>query len=109
EMLEEVKKERGALPLLAFAVARLWEKRDRQKGLLSREAYKEIGGLAGALAQHAEATLERIGTEKQPLVREIFRNLITAQGTRAARDREEPVSVFTDRELSEGVLWALMD
>ncbi|PYT10660.1 MAG: hypothetical protein DMF51_17820, partial [Acidobacteria bacterium] len=109
EMLEEVKKERGALPLLAFAVARLWEKRDRQKGLLSREAYKEIGGVAGALAQHAEATLERIGTEKQPLVREIFRNLITAQGTRAARDREGLLSVFRDRELPEGVLRALID
>ena len=30
EMLAEVAEERGALPLLAFAASRLWEKRDRQ-------------------------------------------------------------------------------
>ena len=53
--------ERAALPLLAFAVSRLWEKRDRERKLLTRAAYEEIGGVAGALAQHAEATLETIG------------------------------------------------
>ena len=94
EMVREVGRERGALPLLAFAASRLWEKRDRERGLLTREAYKEIGGVAGALAQHAEATLESIGTHRTPLVREVFRDLVTAQGTRAARDREELLSVF---------------
>jgi len=42
EMLSELKDQRGALPLLAFAVARLWEKRTREAGLLTREAYREI-------------------------------------------------------------------
>jgi WD40 repeat protein len=94
EMVREVGRERGALPLLAFAASRLWEKRDRERGLLTREAYQEIGGVAGALAQHAEATLESIGKHRTPLVREVFRDLVTAQGTRAARDREELLSVF---------------
>ncbi len=94
EMVREVGRERGALPLLAFAASRLWEKRDRERGLLTREAYKEVGGVAGALAQHAEATLESIGTHRTSLVREVFRDLVTAQGTRAARDREELLSVF---------------
>ena len=58
DMLREVAQERGTLPLLAFAMARLWEHRDRARGLLTRRAYEEIGGVAGALAQHAEATLE---------------------------------------------------
>ena len=65
-------------------VSQLWERRDRERKLLTRAAYEEIGGVAGALAQHAEATLERIGAERQAIVREIFRNLVTAQGTRAA-------------------------
>ena len=94
EMVAEVRKEKGALPLLAFAASRLWEARDRDNGLLTRETYQEIGGVAGALAQHAEATLERIGTQQTPLVREIFRNLVTAQGTRSVREREELLSVF---------------
>lgn len=109
EILSDVEKERGALPLMAFAASRLWEKRDRQDGLLTREAYRSIGGVAGALAQHAETTMERIGTERQPVVREMFRNLITSENTRAARDTEELLSVFSDKAGAEAVLRALID
>ncbi|PWB67917.1 MAG: hypothetical protein C3F15_17310, partial [Holophagae bacterium] len=59
EMLGEVEGERGALPMLAFAAARLWEKRGREAGLLTRQAYQDIGGVGGALARHAEATVDR--------------------------------------------------
>jgi WD40 repeat protein len=104
EMVGHVEGERAALPMLAFTVSRLWEKRDREKKLLTRQAYEEIGGVAGALAQHAEATLERIGSERQDMVREIFRNLVTAQGTRAVIDREELLSAFPDRFSAEEVL-----
>jgi WD40 repeat protein len=108
KMTAAVAGERGALPLLAFAVSRLWEKRDRERKLLTHEAYAEIGGVAGALARHAEATLERIGAERQGMVREVFRNLVTSQGTRAACDREELLSVFPDRRAAEGVLGQLV-
>ncbi len=94
EMLTEVEGQRGALPLLAFAAAQLWERRDRDTGLLTRKSYEQIGGVSGALAQHAEAMLDYVGEANVPIVRELFRNLVTAQGTRAARDREELLSVF---------------
>ena len=116
EMIRDVSRERGALPLLAFAASRLWEKRDRERGLLTREAYKEIGGVGGALAQHAEVTLERIGRKRIPLVRELFRNLVTSQGTRAVRERDELLSVFdaksdtiVTRAEAEDVINALVD
>jgi len=98
ENLAEVEGERGALPLVAFALARLWEKRDRESGQLTREAYHDIGGVSGALARHAEATVDRIGVERVPIVRELFRNLVTAEGTRAVREWDELLSVF-DSEL----------
>ena len=94
EMLAEVEGERGALPLLAFALARLWKKRDRDNGLLTRQTYQGIGGVGGALAQHAEATIDRIGSDRISIVREIFRNLVTAEGTRAVREWDELLSVF---------------
>ena len=115
EMVSGVARERGALPLLAFAASRLWEKRDHERGLLTRDAYREIGGVAGALAQHAEATLGTIGTQRIPLVRELFRNLVTSQGTRAVRERGELLSVFAQeqdpkaRTEAEEVLNALVD
>ena len=101
EMVGEVGNERGALPMLAFAAARLWDTRDREQGLLTREAYEHIGGVGGALAQHAEGTLERIGQDRIPIVRELFRNLVTAQGTRATRDRHDLLSVFGDDDASD--------
>jgi WD40 repeat protein len=109
EMLAAIKGERGALPMLAFAAAQLWEQRDRERGLLTREAYEQIGGVTGALAQHAETTLERIGSHHHTLVREIFRNLVTAQGTRAAIEVEELLSVFEDRGTAESVVRELVD
>jgi len=113
EMVAEVSRERGALPLLAFAASRLWEQRDRDRGLLTRRAYEEIGGVSGALAQHAEATLGRIGTRREAVVRELFRNLVTAQGTRAVRDREDLLSVFAaagaDGEVSRAEAAEVLD
>ena len=109
EIVSTVEGVRGALPLLAFAVARLWEKRDREKKLLTRLGYQEIAGVEGALAQHAEAMMDRIGSERHGVVREIFRNLVTAQGTRAVIDREELLSAFPDRPIAEGVLGQLID
>jgi WD40 repeat protein len=111
-MLSEVEGERGALPLLAFAAEQLWQRRDRKQGVLTREAYELIGGVGGALAQHAELTLERIGSDKTPILRELFRNLVTAEGTRTVREREELLSVFpagTPRRTADEVLDALID
>jgi WD40 repeat protein len=110
-MLSEVEGERGALPLLAFAAEQLWQRRDRTQGMLTCEAYELIGGVSGALAQHAELTLERIGRERAPIVRELFRNLVTAEGTRAVRERGELLSVFPaggDRRTAGEVLDALI-
>ncbi len=111
EMLETVEDERGALPLLAFAAASLWRGRDREGGLLTRSAHDAIGGVAGALTRHAEATLERVGTDKLHLVRELFQNLVTAQGTRAVRDVDELLAVFpADRRAdADAVLRTLID
>lgn len=109
-MLSEVGEERGTLPLLAFAASRLWEKRDREAGVLTCRAYTEIGGVRGALAQHAEETLGRVGAARAPIVREIFRNLATAQGTRVSRARNELLSVFgDDRTAAEEVLTVLTE
>jgi WD40 repeat protein len=111
DMVGSVAGERGALPLLAFAAASLWERRDEETRLLTRAAYEAIGGVSGALAQHAEATLVRIGPDRVELVRELFRNLVTAQGTRAVCDADELATVFPGerRAGAETTLAALVD
>jgi len=108
EMVGEIEGERGALPLLAFAAARLWERRDRGRGELTRAAYETIGGVAGALARHAEEVLARIGPARTDLVRELFRNLVTAQGTCASCRVEDLVSVGADRAAARAVVDELL-
>ena len=110
DMLQDVVPERGSLPLLAFAMASLWEHRDRARGLITRRAYEEMGGVSGALARHAEATLESIGAMRAPIVREILRNLVTSAGTRSVQERGELLSAFADqRSEAEDVLNRLVE
>ena len=109
DMLGDVAHERGTLPLLAFALARLWDHRDREGGLLTRRSYEAIGGVAGALAQHAEAILETVGVARVPILREILRNLVTADGTRAVRGWDELLSAFPAPQEAEAVLVTLVE
>jgi WD40 repeat protein len=111
EMISEVEGERAALPLLAFSVAMLWDRRDRDRSLLTRQAYENIGGVTGSLARHAEMTLERLGSVGVRIVRELFRNLVTAENTRAVRDHEDLLSVYPDedRPSAEQVVRQLID
>ncbi|HEX6177362.1 MAG TPA: protein kinase, partial [Thermoanaerobaculia bacterium] len=106
ELIEEIISDTGAgpgsLPLLAFTARRLWELRNRETGVIERASYHAIGGVKGALANHAERAVTDLAVDSEPIVREIFRNLVTAHGTRAARRRDELVSSF-DPPLRPGV------
>ena len=82
-MVDVVADQPGALALLSFTAARLWELRDRVFRELTRRAYDAMGGVGGALSRHAEDTLAEFPADDQPLVREVFRHLVSAEGTRA--------------------------
>jgi eukaryotic-like serine/threonine-protein kinase len=88
-MLDEMDATPGALSLLQFAAARLWQKRDRQRRLLTRESYRMIGGIAGTLAAHADATLAGLAPSAQKIARTIFTRLVTPERTRAIVDVSE--------------------
>ncbi|HEY0194504.1 MAG TPA: serine/threonine-protein kinase, partial [Kofleriaceae bacterium] len=83
DMVNAVADRPGALALLSFAASRLWELRDRRFRQLTRKAYQAMGGIGGALGRHAEATLEKLSADEQRQARDIFRHLVTAEGTRA--------------------------
>jgi WD40 repeat protein len=73
----------GALPLLQFTAARLWERRDRERRLLTEASYDELGGVAGALASHADAVLAGLPSAQQARARTVIERLITPERTRA--------------------------
>jgi hypothetical protein len=83
DMLHHLATTQGALPLLQFAASKLWDARDAAKHQLTRAAYESIGGVAGALASHANAVLEKLSPSSQPLMKSIFLRLVTPDRTRA--------------------------
>jgi serine/threonine protein kinase/WD40 repeat protein len=83
DMVDAVADQPGALALLSFTASRLWELRDRRFRQLTRKAYDAMGGVGGALGQHAEDTLATLAADEQRLVQIAFRHLVTSDETRA--------------------------
>ncbi|MDZ8092195.1 MAG: caspase family protein [Nostoc sp. DedQUE05] len=100
KILEDVGKEPGYLPLMEFALTRLWEKRDQQKHQLTLEQYENFQGLTGALNFHAEnvyfyedyqqdcPTQERNEQEKDWIGQIFLRLLRTGEGEKDTRQRQ---------------------
>ena len=82
-MLDHLEHTPGALPLLQFAASQLWETRDPERRLLTAASYNRIGGIAGALASHADTVVAECTPREQTLVRAVFLRLVTAERTRA--------------------------
>ncbi len=108
EMVDAVVDKPGGLALLSFTAASLWEARDRDTRRLTRSGYQALGGVGGALAQHAEVTLATLAGEQRRLVREAFRHLITAEGTRATLSRGDLLELLGGGDNAEAVLERLI-
>jgi WD40 repeat protein len=99
-ILEDVGKEPGFLPLLEFALTKLWHKRDQEKHLLTLEEYNKLGGLAGALDIHAEqvyryrdfesdSPIDERGEKEQDWIKKIFLRLVrTGEQEKDTRQRQ---------------------
>jgi hypothetical protein len=67
----------GALPLLQFALLQMFER--REGSMLTMKAYREIGQVKGALAQHAETTYSFLPSEEhKQSARALFLRLVDA-------------------------------
>ncbi len=88
----------GALPLLQFALAELWEARDVGRHLIPAAALEALGGVAGALARHADGVLARLLPAQRLAARELLLRLVTAEGTRARRPASELLGVGVSAE-----------
>ena len=73
-LVDDVEGEPGALPLLSTALLELWQK--RQAGALTLAAYRESGGVHGAVARLAEGTYARVPDERKPIVRAVMLRLV---------------------------------
>jgi serine/threonine protein kinase len=104
-MLDHLEHTPGALPLLQFAASQLWETRDRNRRLLTAESYHRLGGIAGALASHADAVVAECSQREQVLMRAMFLRLVTPERTRAI----VPVNELFELSPDPGELHRVLD
>ena len=89
-LVDDVEGEPGALPLLSTALLELWQK--RHDNALTLAAYRESGGVHGAVARLAEGTYARIPDGRKPLVRAIMLRLVGEGEGDAPVRRRAPVA-----------------
>jgi WD40 repeat protein/class 3 adenylate cyclase len=85
-MLADVAEEPGALPLMEYALTELFERRDGR--VLSLDAYREIGGVSGALGRRAEELFAELDDDGKEAAHQLFLRLVAlGEGTEDTRRR----------------------
>ncbi|MEG4492584.1 nSTAND1 domain-containing NTPase [Microcoleus sp. D3_18_C4] len=93
-ILDDVGQEPGNLPLLEFALTRLWEKQVNRE--LTHQAYEEIGGVKKAIANHAEQVYQQLSETEKKQTQRIFVQLV-----RPGEGTEDTRRVATRAEVGE--------
>ena len=99
--------DRGVLPLLSFLLDQLWQRRS-ERGFLTFAAYRELGGLEGAIGRRAEdvfqAQPEVVKRELIPLLRE----LVTIESGKPI-SRTAPLSRISKGSSTRALIDAFLD
>ncbi len=80
---------RGALPLLQFALAELWDARDTASDVITADLLDSMGGVGGALSRHGDAVMASLRPSTREAARRILIRLVTPDRTRARRAGSE--------------------
>ncbi len=75
EMVAEAAEHPAALPLLQYALTEVFER--RRGRIIGLDAYHEIGGVSGALADRAEGLYHALDEQGRRAVRQVFLRLVT--------------------------------
>ena len=73
-LIDDVKGQAGALPLLQFTLKELWTMRDVR--WLTHAAYRAMGGVRGAIERGADEIYRSFNPEEQRICRRIFLHLV---------------------------------
>ncbi len=74
EVIADVARQPGELPLLQYALTELFERSDGQR--LTREAYAAVGGVLGALGRRADDVYAGLDAEGREISRQAFLRLV---------------------------------
>ncbi len=85
-LIEQTREREGALPLLQFALAQIWD--GLAQGVDPADTLTRIGGVGGALARKAQELYDSLPAADQVIVRRAFLGLVhLGEGARDTRRR----------------------
>jgi DNA-binding SARP family transcriptional activator/WD40 repeat protein len=103
----DVAEQPGALPLVQYALTELYDRRN--DGRLTLEAYREIGGVGGALAASAEHLYATRQPDGREAVRQLFLRLVTPGEGAADTRRRVPLSELSTIEVDASAMESAID
>ena len=102
DLISTILGERAGLPLLQFALLRLWE--GRQRNRVSREVYREVGNPREALARSAETFYKSLIPEEQETAKHILLRMVRpGEGREVTSNRIRRDEVFREGEAVDRV------
>jgi uncharacterized protein YjbI with pentapeptide repeats len=96
-LIDQAGNREGVLPLLQFALLRIWEGLvvGKQPGV----TLEEIGGVGGALAGKAQSIYDQLGPTDQDITRRLFLGLVQlGEGTKDTRRRIEIAKLVSSQD-----------
>jgi WD40 repeat protein len=101
-LVEQSEGREGILPLLQFALTRIWE--GLRQGVEPAVTLSEIGGVGGALAQEAQRIYDSLDEAEQAIARRVFLGLVQlGEGAQDTRRRVNLSSLVAHQEKPEQV------
>ncbi|MBD2058120.1 pentapeptide repeat-containing protein [Oculatella sp. FACHB-28] len=105
-LIEQTEGREGALPLLQFALTRIWE--GLGEGRAPSETLKAIGGVGGALAGEAQRIYDSLNSQEKDIARRVFVGLVQlGEGTRDTRRRASVKSLIAAEDDPKQVRYVL--
>ncbi len=103
----EIERDPSALPLVQFALARLWDRRNTATRVLQALSWKNIGGIVGALGEAAQGLYDSLAIDDQQAARRLFLALFDVEGTRHIVDEstlDAAAMALVPRWVAEGLV-----
>lgn len=107
EVIRQAAGDTGALPLLSFLLDQLWQRRTGT-GLLTFAAYRELGGLEGAIGRRAEEVFQAQPEAVRKELVLLLRELVTIEGGKPV-SRAVPLSRFPESSPQRALTEAFLD
>ncbi|MBW4512251.1 MAG: WD40 repeat domain-containing protein [Scytonematopsis contorta HA4267-MV1] len=101
-LLKDTEGREGALPLLQFALTRIWS--GLKIGVQPAQTLNQMGGVGGALADEAQRIFENLNSDEKKIAQRVFLGLVQlGEGTRDTRRRCKISSLVSYRDEPEQV------